>query len=79
MKRRFLDLRGPKPLLDIVSYGRAGPRSLTRSEREYVERTVRRAPEVADLSRGFIPTQDSVIRDVAPEQLATIAEPDRTL
>jgi Relaxase/Mobilisation nuclease domain len=46
MKRRILDLRGAKPLLDIASYGRAGPRSLTRSEREYVERTVRRAPEV---------------------------------
>ena len=33
-------------LLDIVSYGRSGPRSLTRNQREYIELTVRRAPEV---------------------------------
>jgi hypothetical protein len=36
----------PGMLLDIVSYGRAGQKSLTQSQREYVERTVRRAPEV---------------------------------
>jgi len=33
-------------LLDVVSYGRAGPRSLSRSQREYIERTVRRTSEV---------------------------------
>ena len=46
MKRRVPNLRGSEPLLDIVSYGRTGPRSLTRTERDYVDRTVRRAPEV---------------------------------
>src|SRR5580692_7325520 len=33
-------------LLDVVSYGRAGPGSLSRSQRDYIERTVRRVPEV---------------------------------
>jgi hypothetical protein len=65
MKRRFLDLRGPKPLLDIVSYGRAGPRSLTRSEREYVERTVRRAPEVVIKVSGGARTLSGVERHLA--------------
>ena len=46
MKRRLINLRGQEPLLDIVSYGRSGQRSLTRNEREYIELTVRRAPEV---------------------------------
>jgi hypothetical protein len=65
MKRRFLDLRGPKPLLDIVSYGRAGPRPLTRSEREYVERTVRRAPEVVIKVSGGARTLSGVERHLA--------------
>src|SRR3984957_1314399 len=46
MTKRTVDLRLASPLLDVVSYGRAGPRSLSRSEREYIERTVRRTPEV---------------------------------
>ena len=46
MTKRTVDLRLATPLLDVVSYGRAGPRSLSRSQREYIERTVRRTPEV---------------------------------
>jgi hypothetical protein len=46
MKKRLLDLRNQEPLLNIVSYGRAGPGSLSRVQRELVSRTVRRAPEV---------------------------------
>jgi hypothetical protein len=46
MTKRTVDLRLERPLLDVVSYGRAGPRSLSRSQREYIERTVRRTPEV---------------------------------
>ncbi len=46
MKKRILDLRDQEPLLDIVSLGRAGPRSLKRSQLELVTHTVRRAPEV---------------------------------
>jgi hypothetical protein len=46
MTKRTVDLRLASPLLDVVSYGRAGPRSLSRSQREYIERTVRRVPEV---------------------------------
>jgi Relaxase/Mobilisation nuclease domain len=65
MKRRVLDLRGQKPLLDIASYGRAGPRSLTRSEREYVERTVRRAPEVVIKVSGGARTLSGVERHLA--------------
>lgn len=46
MKKRLLDLRSHQPILDIVSYGRKGPASLTREQRELLVRTVRRAPEV---------------------------------
>jgi hypothetical protein len=46
MKKRTVDLRRERPCLDVVSYGRAGPRSLSRSQLEYIERTVRRVPEV---------------------------------
>jgi hypothetical protein len=47
MKKRLLDLRSHEPpLLDIVSYGRAGPGSLSRVQREFISRTVRRSPEV---------------------------------
>lgn len=48
MKKRLLDLRGVghEPLLDIVSYGRSGPKSLTRSQRDDVSRTVHYVPEV---------------------------------
>ena len=65
MKRRILNLRGSEPLLDIVSYGRAGPRSLTRAEREYVERTVRRAPEVVIKVSGGARTLAGVERHLA--------------
>jgi hypothetical protein len=46
MTKPSVDLRLATPLLDVVSYGRAGPRSLSRSQREYIERTVRRTSEV---------------------------------
>ena len=46
MKKRLLDLRGQEPLLNIVSYGRGGPRSLTREQREQIARTTGRVPEV---------------------------------
>jgi hypothetical protein len=47
MKKRPVDLRNHElPLLDIVSYGRAGPRSLSRVQRELISRTARRVPEV---------------------------------
>jgi hypothetical protein len=65
MKRRILNLWGSEPLLDIVSYGRAGPRSLTRAEREYVERTVRRAPEVVIKVSGGARTLGGVERHLA--------------
>jgi hypothetical protein len=46
MKKRLIDLRGEAPILDIVSYGRGGPRSITPQQRDHIERTVRRVPEV---------------------------------
>jgi hypothetical protein len=46
MKKRVVDLRGDGPILDIVSYGRAGPARLTRAQLEVIALTVRRAPEV---------------------------------
>jgi hypothetical protein len=46
MTKRTVDLPRGIPLLNVVSYGRAGPRSLSRSQREYIERTARRTPEV---------------------------------
>jgi Relaxase/Mobilisation nuclease domain len=46
MKKRLVDLRGQEPLLDIVSYGRGGPRSMTSAQREQVARTTGRVPEV---------------------------------
>ena len=57
MPRRLIDVRGPKPLLDIASYARRGPGRrdhLSHDERELIERTVRRTPEVMVkvLSRG---------------------------
>lgn len=45
MPKRAIDLRSQVPLLDIVSYARGrGP--LTRGQRAYIARTVRRVPEV---------------------------------
>jgi hypothetical protein len=46
MKKRLLDLRGQEPLLDIVSYGRGGPRSMTSAQRDQVARTTGTVPEV---------------------------------
>ena len=46
MTKRVIDLGREKPLLDIASYGRAGPASITRAELELIYRTVRRSPEV---------------------------------
>src|SRR5271165_2381213 len=47
MKKRLIDLRGEElPLLDIVSLGRASPRSFTAAQREQIARTTGRVPEV---------------------------------
>jgi hypothetical protein len=46
MKKRLIDLRDQVPILDIVSYGRGGARSMTPAQRDHIERTVRRVPEV---------------------------------
>ena len=64
MKKRLVDLRGEKPLLDIVSYGRGGPGSLSRSQREYVERTTRRVPEVVVKVSGGARTLAGVERNM---------------
>ena len=50
MSKRTFRIREGEPLLDIVSYGRGGPREtggrLTPAQLEQIRRTVRRAPEV---------------------------------
>jgi hypothetical protein len=49
MGKRTIDLRGQKPLLDIVSYGRRAPGygpTFTPAERQQIGRTVARVPEV---------------------------------
>jgi hypothetical protein len=47
MRKRVIDLRTERPLLDIASFGRRGPEArLTPSEVAYIARTARRAPEV---------------------------------
>jgi hypothetical protein len=50
MPKRTFRIREREPLLDIVSYGRGGPREtggrLTPAQLEQIQRTVRRAPEV---------------------------------
>jgi hypothetical protein len=46
MKKRLVDLRDEAPLLDIVSYGRAGPHPLTAAQRAQIARTIGRVPEV---------------------------------
>lgn len=45
MPKRVINLRSQVPLLDIVSYAR-GRGQLTRDQRAYIARTVRRVPEV---------------------------------
>ena len=39
----------------------------------------RRLAEGADLAGRLVPFQDAVVRDVAPQQVAAVAEPDRPL
>src|SRR5271169_4857041 len=50
MPKRTFRIREGEPLLDIVSYGRGGPREtgggLTPAQLEQIQRTVRRTPEV---------------------------------
>ena len=49
MPKRTVDLGSRAPLLDIVSYGRRGPGrrdNITPAQRDHIERTVRRTPEV---------------------------------
>jgi hypothetical protein len=49
MPKRIFRIREAEPLLDIVSYGRGGPREpqgrLTGAQLEHIQRTVRRTPE----------------------------------
>jgi hypothetical protein len=58
MPKRIFRIREGEPLLDIVSYGRGGPREtggrLTPAQLEQIQRTVRRTPEavVKVLPRG---------------------------
>jgi len=47
MRKRVLDLRTERPLLDVASFGRRGPEArLTPSEVASIARTARRVPEV---------------------------------
>jgi len=46
MKKRLVDLRSQEPLLDIVSYGRGGRRTMTPAQRDQIARTTGRVPEV---------------------------------
>jgi hypothetical protein len=46
MKKRLIDLGGQAALMDIASYGRAAPRSLTPAQQAQIARTVGRTPEV---------------------------------
>src|SRR5450755_2899292 len=50
MSKRIFRIREGEALLDVVSYGRGGPREtngrLTSAQLEQIQRTVRRAPEV---------------------------------
>ncbi len=45
MTRRVVDLRGPRPLLDIATHGRGSP-AFTPARREAIARTVGNVPEV---------------------------------
>jgi Relaxase/Mobilisation nuclease domain len=49
MPKRIFRIREGEPLLDIVSYGRGGPREtggrLTTAQLDFIQRTVRRTPE----------------------------------
>jgi hypothetical protein len=60
MRKHLLDLGTQAPFLDIVSFGRAGPQPLSRNQREFISRTVRRAPEVMVKVSGGARTLASV-------------------
>jgi len=64
MKKRIIDLREEaRPILDIVSYGRGG-KSLTPAQKEHIDRTVRRLPEVMVKVSGGARTAAGVERHV---------------
>ena len=65
MKKRIIDLREEeaRPILDIVSYGRGG-KSLTRAQKEHIDRTVRRVPEVMVKVSGGARTVAGVERHI---------------
>src|SRR5580693_288388 len=49
MPKTLLSITGPRPLLDLISYGRGGPKGgihLSAGQIATVDRTVRRVPEV---------------------------------
>ncbi len=64
MTKRVVDLGREKPLLNIASYGRAGPVTITRTQRELIERTVGRLPEVVVKVSGGARTLDGVARNL---------------
>jgi hypothetical protein len=64
MKKRILDLREATPLLDVVSYGRAGRRP-TPAQWEHIARTVHRVPEVMVKVSGGARTLSGVERHMA--------------
>lgn len=64
MTKRVIDLGRGAPLLDIVSYGRAGSATITRTQRELIERTVGRLPEVVVKVSGGARTLDGVARNL---------------
>ena len=64
MTKRVIDLGRGTPLLDVASYGRAGPATITRTQRELIERTVGRLPEVVVKVSGGARTLDGVERNL---------------
>jgi hypothetical protein len=64
MKKRIIDLRDEKPLLDIAAYARKG-RIPTPAERLHISLTVHRAPEVMVKVSGGARTLSGVERHIA--------------
>ena len=64
MTKRVIDLGRGRPLLDVASYGRAGPASITGAELALIQRTVRRLPEVVVKVSGGARTLDGVERNL---------------
>src|SRR5438874_290024 len=65
MPKTLLNLRGAKPLLDIVSHGRGGPKGSIRLSADQIaaiDRTVRRVPEVMV---KVLPKDSNNLRSVA--------------